>query len=177
MIFSIFIYLHNLCIYMVCVASCFSHVTLFVTLWTAACQAPLSIRFSRKEYWSRLPFPPPGDLSDPGIEPGSLMPPALAGRLFTLVPPGKPYIYMENIYVSLVRNWRRKWQPSPVFLPGEPQGWGSLVGCHLWGRRVVHDWNDLAAAAAAAAVRNIRDGNGKPVQYSCLENPMDGGAR
>ena len=33
-------------------------------------------------------------------------------------------------------HWRRKWQPSPVFLPGESQGWGSLVGCHLWGRRV-----------------------------------------
>ena len=31
-------------------------------------------------------------------------------------------------------NWRRKWQPTPVFLPGESQGWGSLVGCHLWGR-------------------------------------------
>ena len=43
----------------------------------------------------------------------------------------------------------RKWQPTPVFLPGESQGWGSLVGCHLWGRRVGHDWSDLAAAAAA----------------------------
>ena len=46
-------------------------------------------------------------------------------------------------------HWRRKWQPTPVFLPGESQGWGSLVGCHLWGRRVGHDWSDLAAAAAA----------------------------
>jgi len=44
--------------------------------------------FSRKEYWSGLPFPPPGDFSDPGIE---LTPPALAGRFFTTVPPGKPY--------------------------------------------------------------------------------------
>ena len=42
---------------------------------------------------------------------------------------------------------RRKWQPTPVFLPGESQGWGSLVGCCLWGRRVGHDWSDLAAAA------------------------------
>ena len=39
-------------------------------------------------------------------------------------------------------------QPTPVFLPGESQGWGSLVGCRLWGRRVGHDWSDLAAAAA-----------------------------
>ena len=47
-------------------------------------------------------------------------------------------------------HWRRKWQPTPVFLPGESQGRGSLVGCCLWGRTVRHDWSDLAAAAAAA---------------------------
>ena len=41
------------------------------TQWTIASQVPLSMGFSRQEYWSRLPFPPPGDLSDPGIEPGS----------------------------------------------------------------------------------------------------------
>ena len=46
-------------------------------------------------------------------------------------------------------HWRRKWQPTPVFLPGEEsQGQRSLVGCRLWGRRVGHDWSDLAAAAA-----------------------------
>ena len=43
-----------------------------VTPWTVACQAPLSMRFSRQEYWSGLPLPPPGHLPDPGIEPGSL---------------------------------------------------------------------------------------------------------
>ena len=48
----------------------FSHVQLFVTRWTAAHQAPLSMRFSRQEYRSWLPFPPPGDLPEPGIEPG-----------------------------------------------------------------------------------------------------------
>ena len=42
-------------------------------------------------------------------------------------------------------HWRRKWQPIPVFLAGESQGQGSLVGCHLWGCRVGHDWSDLAA--------------------------------
>ena len=46
-------------------------------------------------------------------------------------------------------HWRRKWQPTPVFLPGKSQGCGSLVGCHLWSCRVGHDWSDLAAAAAA----------------------------
>ena len=46
----------------------FSHVWLFETPWTVACQAPLSMGFSRQEYWSSLPFPPPGDLPDPGIK-------------------------------------------------------------------------------------------------------------
>ena len=41
-------------------------------------------------------------------------------------------------------HWRRKWQPTPVFSPGESQGRGSLVGCHLWGRTVGHDWRDIA---------------------------------
>ena len=45
-------------------------------------------------------------------------------------------------------HWRRKWQPTPVFLPGESQGPGSLVGCRLWGLRVGHDLSDLAAASA-----------------------------
>ena len=54
-----------------------SHVWLFVTLWTAAQQAPLSMGFSRQEYWSGLPFPPPENLPDPGIEPVPLMSPAL----------------------------------------------------------------------------------------------------
>ena len=54
-----------------CMLSRFSHVQLFVTLLAVACQAPLSMGFSRQEYWSGLPFPPPGDLSDPGIEPES----------------------------------------------------------------------------------------------------------
>ena len=56
---------------------------LFPTLWTVARQAPLSMGFSRQEYWSGLPFPSPGDLSDPRIEPTSLMSPALAGGFFT----------------------------------------------------------------------------------------------
>ena len=66
-----------------------SCVRLFATPWTAACQASLSMGFSRQEYWSGLPFPSPGDLPHPGIEPKS---PALAGRFFTTEPPGKPII-------------------------------------------------------------------------------------
>ena len=62
----------------------------FVILWIVACQAPLSMAFSRQEYWSGLPFPTLGDLPEPGIEPESLLSPALAGELFTTEPPGKP---------------------------------------------------------------------------------------
>ena len=63
--------------------SCFSHVQLCVTLCTVAHQAPLSMGFSRQEYWGRLQCPPPGDLPDPGIEPMSLTSPTLAEGFFT----------------------------------------------------------------------------------------------
>ena len=52
-----------------------------VTPWTAVCQAPLSMGFSRQEYWNELPFPSPGDLLDPGMEP---RPPHIAGRFFAI---------------------------------------------------------------------------------------------
>ena len=68
------------CAYML---SCFSCIQLFVILWIVAYQLPLSQGFSRKEYWSELPCPPPGDLPDPGVDPVSLMPLALAGGFFT----------------------------------------------------------------------------------------------
>ena len=64
------------------VLSCFSPVWLFVTMWTVAHQALLSIGFFRQEYWSGLPFPSPGDLSSPGIKHLSLTSPALAGGFF-----------------------------------------------------------------------------------------------
>ena len=60
-----------------------SHVQLFEAPWTVARQTPLSIGFSRQEYWSGLSCPPPGDGLDPGIEPTSLVSPVLAGRFFT----------------------------------------------------------------------------------------------
>ena len=67
-----------------------SHVQLFVTPWTVAHHAPLSMQFSRLEYWSGLPFPPPGNLQDARIEPISLASLKLAGGFFTTAPPGKP---------------------------------------------------------------------------------------
>ena len=62
-----------------------------MTLWAVVHQVPPSMGFSRQEYWSGLPFPL-GDLPDPGIELESLVSPALAGRFFTTVSPGKPIL-------------------------------------------------------------------------------------
>ena len=70
-----------------CTLSCLSHVLLYVTLWTVAHQAHLSMEFSRQEYWSGLAFPSPGDLPDSGIKPGS---PALQADSLPSEPPGKP---------------------------------------------------------------------------------------
>ena len=79
----------------VCVCVCvwaqsFSHLWLFATPWTIAHQAPLSMGFSRWEYWNGLLFPPPGDLPNAGIKPMRLASSALAGRFFTSAPPGNP---------------------------------------------------------------------------------------
>ena len=85
--------------------SVLSHIWLFATALTAACQAPLSMGFPRQEYWSGLPFPSPGDLSNPGIETRSPVAPALAGEFFNTEPPVKPV-------------WHILWTQSnePVFL-------------------------------------------------------------
>ena len=73
-----------------------------MTAWTVGPQAPLSMRFSSQEYWSGLPFPPPGDLPNPGMVPVF---PALAGRFFTTEPPGKPIvIVMYNIHNTIIYN-------------------------------------------------------------------------
>ena len=67
-----------------------SCVQLFITLWTVACQVCLSVGLFRQEYWSGLPFPPPEDLPDPGIESVTSASLALTGRFFTTEPPWKP---------------------------------------------------------------------------------------
>ena len=66
--------------------------------------------------------------------------------------------------------WRRKWQPTLVFLPGESCGHRSLMGCYLWGRQ---SWRRLKRLGMHAC---IGEQNSNPLQYSCLENPRDGGA-
>ena len=74
-----------------CVCLCvlsLSCVRLFATSWTAPGQVPLPMEFSRQEYWSQLPFPPPGDLPKPGIKLASPATPVLAGNSFTIELPG-----------------------------------------------------------------------------------------
>ena len=81
-----------------------SHVQLFLTPWTVARQAPPSLGFPRQEHWSELPFPSPGDLPHPGIEPAS---PALAGGFLTSEPPGKPERVIYPFRNYLVLKWDR----------------------------------------------------------------------
>ena len=77
--------------------SALSPVRLFVTPWIIAFKASQSMEFSRQEYWSRLPFPTPGDRPDPGIKPTFLASPALAGGFFTIAPLGKPSILLWKL--------------------------------------------------------------------------------
>ena len=72
---------------------------------TTAIQAPVSMRFSRQEYWSGLPFPSPGHLPNRGIEPTSFMSPAFAGRFFTATPPWKPYLFIYLFFFANVTHW------------------------------------------------------------------------
>ena len=68
------------------------------------CSPPGSIDFSRQEYWSALPFPTPGDLPDPGIEPISPLSPALVGIFFTTEPPRKPCVYLYGHTVLFIND-------------------------------------------------------------------------
>ena len=83
-------------------AQSLSCVRLFATPWTESLKAPLSMEFSSQVYWSGLPFPPPGDLPDPGIKPMCPASPALAGEFFTPEPPGKPNSISERKVKVLV---------------------------------------------------------------------------
>ena len=124
------------------------------TPWTVDRQAPLSMGFSRQEYWSRLPFPSTGDLPNSGTEPRS---PALqadslptellleTADLLMGFPGGisgkEPTYQCRRLkrptfhpYVGKMP-WWRAWQPTPVFLPGEFHGERSLVGYSPWGHK------------------------------------------
>ena len=113
-----------------------SCVPLFATPWTVAYQAPPSMGFSRQQYWSGLPFPSPGDLPNPGIEPRS---PAFQADALTSEPPGKPILGYS-------------WLINSVILVSGVQQSDSFILLHV-------------------SFLFNGEGNGTPLQYSCLENP------
>ena len=78
-----------------------------------------------------------------------------------------------SLWLFTFMHWRRKWQSTPVFLPGESQGRGSLVGCHLWDRTELDTAERLHFHFSLSC---IEEGNGNPLHCSCLENPRDGEA-
>ena len=80
--------------------------------------------------------------------------------------------YSNLDYFSYV-NWRRQWQPTPLLLPGESHGQRSLVGCSPWGHTELDMTERLHFHFSLSC---LGEGNGNPLQYSCLENPRDGGA-
>ena len=94
-------------------------------------------------------------------------------------PPGKSFVlyvkvtFFQPVTTCLWYLWRRKWQPTPVLLPGKSHGWRSLVGCSPWGRKEsdTTEWLHFPFSLSC-----IGEGNGNPLQCSCLENPRDGGA-
>ena len=83
-------------LYIECMLSCFSHVQLFATPWTIAHQAPVSMGFSRQDYYSGLPCPSPEDLPDPWIKLAFLMSPPLAGGFFTTSATWEASVYIEK---------------------------------------------------------------------------------
>ena len=80
------------------------------------------------------------------------------------------YIYM---YECMCMFWRRRWHPTPVLLPGKPHGWRSLVGCSPWDRKESDMTERLHFHFSLSCTG---EGNGNPLQCSCLENPRNGGA-
>ena len=91
-------YIYHIC-RCICMKVLVSHLCLlFVTLWTVACQAPLSVEFCRQEYWIRLPFASPGDLLNPGIEPRS---PLLQANSLPSEPPEEPLSVSLCLYLYI----------------------------------------------------------------------------
>ena len=150
--------------YIMLVLSNFSCVWLLATLWTVTHQAPLSMGFSRQEHWSGLPYPPPGDLPDPWVEPGSLTTPPLISGFFTTSATCQiiAFYTLNNLHFCQLWNVCDPWMKAlagifvylvPVsknnlqlllwasFESGEIEvSQGSLACCNPWGRRVRHNW-------------------------------------
>ena len=141
-----------------------------MTAWTVAHQAPPSMEFSRQEYWSGLPFPSPGDLSDPGIKPRSPTLQADASGPITSWHINGEKMETVTDFIFLV---------SKITADGDCS--------HEIKRRLLFGFPGGSEVKASAcnvgdlgsnpgSGRSLGEENGNPLQYSCLENPMDGGA-
>ena len=125
-----------------------------MTPWTVACQSPLSVEFSRQEHWSGLPFSSPGDLSDPGIQPGS---PALQADALPSKPPGNQV--RTALSTSYILSHLSLTNGLLWWLSGEE----SISQC-----RRHEDSSSIPGLG-----RSPGEGNDNSFQYSCLGNPMD----
>ena len=173
----------------VCVCVCvqlFSYIRLFVITQTVACQAPLSTEFSRQEYQSGLPFPPLGDLPDPGIKPAYLVSPALTSAFFTTESPGKPRQkhsscqFLKQPLIKRKRTHLNRSGPSlqpRVVKSVSPEVYGSFgKGYTGFPCRSVSEEYACSAGILGSIPglgRSSGEGNGNPVLYSCLGNLMD----
>ena len=125
------------------VCSSLSRVQLFATPWIIIHQAPLSLGFSRQEYWSGLPFPSPGDLPDLGIEPGS---PALQADSLPSEPPGKPPVAVETMVAS---------NPGTSVSTADGPGWEFLWDTNSreqWLSHKADTWNKYHQKVSKAAL-------------------------
>ena len=163
------------------VLSRFSRIQLCATLRTLAHQDPLSIGFSRQEYWSGLLFPPPEDLPDPGIEPTSLTSLALPGMFFTTSATWEAqnpvefslYPHSDLFFLALFFSLYQV-EDTPKLM-GQPLTRRPL-------RSLSHPFLQLkhlgffCLGTYCSFMSLHREGNGTPLQYSCLGNPIDRGA-
>ena len=143
-------------------AQLLSRVRLLITPCTVAHQAPLSLEFSRQEHWSRLPFSSPVDPPDPGIEPRSPVSSALQVDSLPATPSGKPN-YMFEIFGCIDKAVLTENFLSKLTI--------TLLPCRL---RQVNSLSTVWETKVQSLVGKIPgEGDGHPLQYSCLEHPMD----
>ena len=126
-----------------------SQIWLCATLWTVDCQAPLSMGFSRLEYWSGLPFPPPGNLTNPGIEPVSLAFPALAGRFLY------HWATWALYYLNHLNSFSQHPSHDSQFYRWENQGAGRLISSPDRARAFIDGGRGLHAETAQSALMVI----------------------
>ena len=130
-------------------------VWLFVTPWTAACQASLSMKFFRQEYWSGLPFPSPGNLPDPGIEPRS---PALQADYLPAEPQGKPKNTGVGSQSLLQRSWPRNQTRISCIARRLFTSWATREAQENWNRQPIQT---MVCQVCTAFLWPVPQGQGK----------------